>query len=70
MGDRGAYVLLHSPPAPVAQTADKTLKIYSYKQLIISLCESHQENVETELDPDAHGEDDDDGGNGAELDAE
>ena len=26
--------------------------------------------METEIDPDAHGEDDDDGGHGAELDAE
>ena len=30
----------------------------------------YQENVEAELDPDAHGKDEDDCGDGAELDAE
>ena len=34
------------------------------------ICKCHQENVETEIEPYAHGEDDDDGGHGAELDAE
>ena len=61
---------LLSPLARVSRTADKTLKIYSYKQFIISLYDSHQENMETELDPDANGEDEDDGGHSAELDAE
>ena len=75
VGDRGEHLLQLSPLAPGPWHLDCRhnyeekifLKIVS---LSLVLCKSHQENVETEIHPDAHSEDDDAGGHSAELDAE
>ena len=73
VGDRGELLLKLSPLAPAASTADITMEkrfVLKIVSLSLVLCKSHQENVETEIHPDAHSEDDDAGGHSAELDAE
>ena len=72
-GDQCEHVLQLSPSAPAAWTADITMEkrfVLKIVSLSLVLCKSHQENVETEIHPDAHSEDDDAGGHSAELDAE
>ena len=72
VSDRGEHLLQLSPLAPVTLTADIAMErrfVLKIVSLSLVLCKSHQENVETEIHPVAHSEDDDDGGHGAELNA-